>query len=340
MSYNPNQKRLDRTYFQGEYVYNYGGYIPGIILPQPTPQPSPTPTNTPSPSPTPSITPTITSSPTPTFTPTPTQTPTPSPSPVPSFDPDAKLYLEEVILQGGTLNATLSAATDTLFVSLKSAGLYSKMIAFYPILGGVAGSHRLNGNRTNSVYDMNLFGTWNHTSTNMIGNGTNTYATFNIFGNTLPSTDSHLSVYGNIPNTNSSGYDLSINFNNQNGKVQQIILNFQNSGNAYAEYSGYAAVPGSDNDDFIIISRNAAGTETIRARNGSALPNKVESCFDIDNTREWFLGAEQGNNGAKLSSTKNGYIWVGFGTKLTDAELITYQNIVNTFQTTIGRNTY
>jgi len=32
MSYNPKQKRLDRTYFQGEYVYNYGGYVPGILL--------------------------------------------------------------------------------------------------------------------------------------------------------------------------------------------------------------------------------------------------------------------------------------------------------------------
>ena len=39
MSYNPKQKRLDRRYFQGEYVYNYGGYVPPIITENPVSTP-------------------------------------------------------------------------------------------------------------------------------------------------------------------------------------------------------------------------------------------------------------------------------------------------------------
>lgn len=290
------------------------------------------------PTPSPSITPTITPTNTPTSTPTPTPTITPSASPAPPFDADAASYLSAVLSAGGSLDSTISGATNTLFSDLKTAGLYSKMLAFYPTLGGVSGSHALNGKRTGSAYDMTFFGGWTHDSNGMKGNGTNTYGIFNISGGTLPSTNSHISVYGNLGGLTSSGYDLSINLNNQTGKVSQII--FDIGGNGYYEYNGYSAVAGGDTDDFIIISRNAAGTETIRAKDEIALTDKTEPCNDIDNTREWFLGAEQGPNGAKLASTQNRYCWVGFGDKLTDAELLTYQSIVNTFQTTLGRNSY
>jgi hypothetical protein len=69
MSDNPFFKTLEERYFQGEYVYNYGGFAPQLLFIPPTPSPSPslTPTNT--------ITPTIT----PTNTITPSITPTQSP---------------------------------------------------------------------------------------------------------------------------------------------------------------------------------------------------------------------------------------------------------------------
>lgn len=77
-------KSLLTQYFQGEQVYNYGGQVPAILFPDPTPQPSPSPTATPTqtktPTPTPSITPSITPShtATPTITPTNTTTQTPT----------------------------------------------------------------------------------------------------------------------------------------------------------------------------------------------------------------------------------------------------------------------
>jgi hypothetical protein len=75
--------------------------------------PSPTPTSTV----TPTVTPTSSITPTPTVTPTATVTPTPSTS-VPSGDPDAALLLSDVLAAGGTLDATISAATETLFTEL------------------------------------------------------------------------------------------------------------------------------------------------------------------------------------------------------------------------------
>jgi hypothetical protein len=89
---NPAFKGLEEQYFQGEKIYNYGGFIPEIIIqappsPSPSPTPSITPTNTPTITPTntptitPTITPTNTTTPTNTMTPTNTSTPTPTQSP-------------------------------------------------------------------------------------------------------------------------------------------------------------------------------------------------------------------------------------------------------------------
>ena len=152
-------KKLETIYINGEQVFNFGGLVPGILFPEPSPSPSPTPSATPTltptltPTPTPSITPTSspTSSPTPTPTPsitptsspivvsptptpsiTPTLTPTSSPS---AIDPDAAIYLNDIILAGGVLDATMSAATNTLFTDLKANGLYSKLDVLYLMLG-------------------------------------------------------------------------------------------------------------------------------------------------------------------------------------------------------------
>ena len=102
---------------------------------EPTPQgsPTPTPTKTLTPTPTPSQT----------FTPTPTETPTPTPT-IP-FDSDAASYLSAVVTAGGTgITDTVSAATSTLFYSLKAAGVYSKLLALYPMLGGNAAGCKFN----------------------------------------------------------------------------------------------------------------------------------------------------------------------------------------------------
>ena len=73
---NPLQRSLDETYFQGGYVYNFGGWIPEepFITPSPTPTTSSIPPL--SPTPNPSVSPTNT----PTITPTRTSTPTPTPT--------------------------------------------------------------------------------------------------------------------------------------------------------------------------------------------------------------------------------------------------------------------
>lgn len=99
-------KSLLTQYFQGEQVYNYGGLVPGILFPNPSP--SPTPSNTPTPSITPTTTPTITPTNTTTNTPSPTQTKTPTQTTTPTNTPSTTPVNPIVILNDGGLTTDYS----------------------------------------------------------------------------------------------------------------------------------------------------------------------------------------------------------------------------------------
>jgi hypothetical protein len=295
--------------------------------------PSPTPTQTPTITPTPTTT--STNTPTPTLTPTLTPTPTSSSA---SGTTEAITYLNDVVAAGGSVDSTQSAATITLFTSLVSNGLYDKMTLFYPMLGATSASMAIMGKRTSgTTYDISWLGGWVFDISGATGNGTNTYGTMNANGTILTSSNSHFALYANKSGlTATAGYDLC---NSGPGYTSQIILNYNNTGNGYYEYNGYGALAGGASNQSAIVSRNNAGTQTIRARNGVALANKTETSPTWATNRQFFLGAEN-INGAVGQRTRSRYCWMGFGTKLTEAELLTYQSIINTFQTSLARNSY
>lgn len=141
------RKALQETYFQGEYVYNYGGLVPNIFggAPSPSPTPTPTqtttptitptptttPTNTPSISPTttPTITPTITT--TPTITPTKTLTPTPSSTPI-TFTTEYNAILTRASALGyAAPSYSQQVLQNQLVVDLKAAGYWTKLGNMY-----------------------------------------------------------------------------------------------------------------------------------------------------------------------------------------------------------------
>jgi hypothetical protein len=114
--------------------------------------PTPTPTNTPTMTVTPTVTPTNTLTPTPTFTPTPSSTPT--------GDADAQAYLAAVVATGGTVTSDITTAVETLFTSLKSAGIYSKLDILMPMVGETKPSMLINAKTpTNNTYKWTEYGT-------------------------------------------------------------------------------------------------------------------------------------------------------------------------------------
>jgi hypothetical protein len=312
--------------------------------------PIPTPTMTKTPTQT--QTPTNTQTQTPTNTQTQTQTNTPTVSPTASpFGPgttEARLYLAEVLTAGGTgITNTVSAATITLFTSLVSYGLYDNLTVFYPMLGGVATSTALNGNRNSgTTYDLQYSGTgFTYTSSGATGNGATSYANTN-FRNTFLLQDNYsLGFYqfsDNIPLKTEEVImgNLSVDI-----PVLQIATNLNPS--LYFIRSGAnggatTAANGGNVKGFYALTRTGSTSSSL-FRNGNTTPilTATNSYTKSGSGANIFLWNFNFNGNPYSNSYANQTLNFAFiGKGLTASQISTLSTIINLFQTTLGRNTY
>lgn len=335
---NPAYLGLEEQYFQGEKIYNYGGFIPQILVQAP-PSPSPSPT----PSITPTITPTNTPTLTPTITPTNTQTNTPTPSITPSpsgisLDADAVSYLNAVVAAGGSVDATMSAATDTLFVSLKSNNLYNKISVFYPMIGGTEQSTSIQGKRTSgTTYDI----VWTNPGSitfdysGVTGNGSNTYGDTNFNGYNLLSSSvaakSHMSLY---IGTNTSGNYSEIGTRTNGNWILAVRY-----GNDFSY--GWCYTPGGT--ELVFSTTNSTGMY-VMTRTSSTYSTTFRNETQMVSMGNTETNSIANSNVLILSDSvlysNRRFQFVSIGADLSDGECITLSSIINTFQTTLGRNTY
>jgi hypothetical protein len=103
------------------------------------------------------------------------------------FDYDALLFLSAASIS----NSTQRLAINYLTFSLKLNGLWDKLNAIYPFVGGTATTHKFNLKNpldTNAAFRLSFVGGWTHSASGVLPNGTNAYAnTFcvNSFGDII-----------------------------------------------------------------------------------------------------------------------------------------------------------
>ena len=275
--------------------------------------------------------------PTPSVTPSPTPSVTPTPTPIP-FDSDAAAYLADVIASGGTTNATISGATDTLFKDLKSAGLYSKLDLFYPFVGGTAASHAINALR-NKTYDISWNGGMTHGVSGSTGNGSNgwgdlTFAIDDLTTRTLGSWGLYITDANSASNNGLHG-----NFDAD----RTTIAPYRATSTVNRYNFMYSPSPG------ISQPTNIDGNHTV-VRTGT-----TEFAVYVNETQHATASGYNTSSATNLMSlfvfTANGSPTAGtyrddtlgfcyFGSDIDYSETITLQGIINDFQTALGRNTY
>lgn len=92
-----------------------------------------------------------------------------------AYDPDAQAFFTA----SGLTGATNLTAINNLVVALKGFGIWTKMKAIYPFIGGTAALHKWNLKNpldTNAAFRLVFNGGWTHSSTGALPNGTNGYA--------------------------------------------------------------------------------------------------------------------------------------------------------------------
>jgi hypothetical protein len=249
------------------------------------------------------------------------------------LDPDATAFLNVT----GITDPTIKDAVNDLVIDLKSYGIWTKMKAIYPFVGGTATTHKFNlkdSRDLDASFRLAFSGGWTHSSNGALPNGTNGYAnTFFVPSTNLVIGSQHLSVYNRTNNTPSraDSRDIGTEASNQSSfiatrRVDNLFISRMNSSNL--------VVSNSNASGYFISTRNV---NTLKAfKNNSLLGSAgqdgnlpVLSIFLANNN---ILGVPYV---AGYSNQQLAFATIGDG--LTDTEASNLYTAVQNFQTTLGR---
>jgi hypothetical protein len=241
-------------------------------------------------------------------------------------DPDAQAFLINAVIT----DPTQATAINNLVVGLKADGLWDKMKAIYPFVGGTASTHKYNlkdPRDLDAAYRLVFSGGWTHDANGATPNGVNGYAnTYLSPLSALSTSSAHLSYYSRT-NVNQASYDLSA------GQHYSLLL-YQNTFYVNLETSGqYNATQVLTNTTGYYIGSRINNTNVNGYRNGIKTINNIAQNSTLS-AQPLFLAAT--NSGQYFSSKQVAFTSIGDG--LTDIDATNLYNRVNTYQVALSRN--
>jgi hypothetical protein len=250
------------------------------------------------------------------------------------IDPDAQAFITATGISGS--NAT---AINTLVVDLKAAGVYSKLQAAYPFIGGTAAAHKynlINPQDTNAAFRLDFVNGATQDSNGVTFNGTNQRAnTFFAPSTNFASGDSaHLSVYNRTSGKidgfflatrgTSGAFTTAIQFDPTRANFSAINVQEQANGT-------YTSLQG-----FILANRSGGSASQFYFNTTEIANSSTASSLPTSNTL--LLGARNSNTGAQAGTfTAYNCAFATIGTSLTSGEVTDLYNAIQAYQTTLGR---
>jgi hypothetical protein len=257
-----------------------------------------------------------------------------------ALDPDAQAF----ITAAGITDGTQQSAVNQLVLDLKSANIWTKMKAVYPMVGGTATSCKWNLKNpvdSNAAYRLVFSGGGTFSANGYQLNGTNAYANtfFNPSG-ILALNSSHTSYYSRT-NIAEAGYDIGLveNVGGANINIYNILITRYTGNFAYfgmhVNESTVASTSITNSDSRgLFISNRTASNVLNGFRNSTKIFNSSIASVAVPN-KIIYLGAVNSIGAQNYSSKQCAFASIGDG--LTDAEALAFYNAVQTFNTTLGR---
>jgi hypothetical protein len=251
------------------------------------------------------------------------------------LDPDAQAFLTAA----GITDGTITTAIDTLVTDLKLYGLWSKMKAIYPFVGGTATTHKFNlkdPQDTNAAFRLVFAGGWTHSANGAQPNGTNAYAnTFYVPNTECNSANNSVSFYSRTNSNAGQPYDISSTTNAGGTSNPYSLICRYTTNISYFANGSYNIAAGNNNGQGFFLGFIDATNQRLY-RNGSqigaaSIPVATLPSFSL------FIGANNGGGSIGLFSNKECAFASMGGSKLTTTEAIDYYTAVQAFQTTLGR---
>ena len=243
---------------------------------------------------------------------------------------------QKFILAAGITDATQKSAINTLVDDLKGYGIWSKMNAIYPMVGGTATTHKYNlkdPRDLDAAFRLSFNGGWTHSSTGALPNGTTGFANTFLNDTTILSLNSaHIATY---LRTNIDGLYCDIGATSSDPDDTSLFSKYSNK--FYPRiHNTNAGITNTVSSLGFFMSNRVNSTE-IRAFQGNTLKLITNSSSNKVNTNIYIAAMNRPSGSIGFFSPRE-TAFASIGDGLTDTEAVNFYNAVLAYQTTLSRN--
>jgi hypothetical protein len=233
----------------------------------------------------------------------------------------------------------MSGATYQLFNDLFTYGLWSKIDAFYPLLGGnSSGGQAVNG-KTPGTRNMIWNGGITFSTSGVQGNGTTG------FGNTqyLETSQSilnnmHIGLYCNVNALKASGTDMGATSTAGDATTLRIRLTGDLlRGQTQNNFNFNSVQVSNTNSTGVFLLQRTLSNASQAFRNGVSLGTGAQNSSALVGGNTYYVLAQNYAGSGALGFIDRPYQFFTMGESFTLTEISNYSTAITNFQTTLGR---
>jgi hypothetical protein len=240
-------------------------------------------------------------------------------------------------------NDTQKQAINTLVTDLKGYGIWTKMKAIYPFVGGTSSTHKFNlkdPRDLDAAFRLVFSGGWTHSSNGALPNGTNGYADTKLNINTQTTfNNAHVSYYSRTQNEKSGSTSIGCTDTSSND-FRLIIRRPTNTGFLLTTDNTNGVLDFTNTSSQGLFIGNANGVNVRKFfRNGISLAplSANPRGTTIYPSLNVYIGSRNNNNTAGDFEDKE-CAFASIGNGLTDTEAANLYTAVQAYQTSLSRN--
>jgi hypothetical protein len=248
-------------------------------------------------------------------------------------DVDAQAFITAAVIT----DQTQQTAINTLVTDLKTAGIWTKMKALYPFVGGTAAQHRFNlkdPRAVDAAYYLTFYGGGTHSANGYLPNG-NSYADTKLIPSVDLSTNSGFGYYSITNSTTGNQSEMgAINYDMPSLANVRVFQSAHFGNVAYFGVNSQDSQTFTDTDTRGFYQAYRTDSTTFKTLKNSTLYTSILPYYPTPLT--CYLGARNERNIAQLFSSK-GLALAYFQSNFTDADATAFYTAVQKYQTTLGR---
>lgn len=252
-----------------------------------------------------------------------------------AFDADAQAFINAAAIT----DATQKSAINTLVTSLKSNGLWTKMKAIYPFVGGTASTHKFNlkdPRDLNAAYRIVFSGGWTHDNLNGITpNGINATGDTFYLGSGVDNNFA-LSYYTktNIMQPNTPGL---YTFGSSTSSLQTYCIIINRTNNNLASIMGRETSVAIKNYNNVAQVGLFTGSRTSSSLLKVYKNNILEDTNTVEQAGSWSTRNVFFGQPSLLAYTTMNCQFASISEGLTDTDVVNLYSVVQAYQITLNR---